>query len=250
MIKILRNLFDSIVAIIIWPIALITFIVCCGLYLFAAIFISPKKLHWLAKFVCRTMLLGAGQIIIRKGNVPNHKNGPYLYLFNHQSLLDPFVMGATVKEYVSAVGGDFQFDWPIWGTVAKRYGAIPIVRENLSEAIHSLSLAEDEIKKGTSFIISPEGTRTLTGKMNEFKKGPFHVSLNIGVTIIPVGIMGAYNSKRRLDWRLYPGIIKVRYGKPIKHNYYKDMSIEELRDDIFSKISKLCNDDLVTAQQV
>jgi 1-acyl-sn-glycerol-3-phosphate acyltransferase len=244
-IKILKNVFDSIIAVIIWPIALITFGLCAFSYLFVALFIPPKRLHWYAKLICRIMLLGAGQLISRQGKIPDPPKGPYLYLFNHQSLLDPFVMGATVKEYISAVGGDFQFDWPVWGRLVKRYGAIPIIRENLKKAIHSLSLTEEEIRKGTSFIISPEGTRTLTGKMNEFKKGPFHVAKNTGVTLVPVGIMGAYSSKRRLDWRLYPGIIKVRYGKPIQHDYYKDMSIEELRDDVYSKISKLCNDGLI-----
>ena len=129
------------------------------------------------------MLLGAGQIIKVEGELPTSKDGPYFYLFNHQSLLDQFVIGAIVKEYLSAVGGDFQFKWPIWGRLIRRIGAIPIVREDLAKAIYSLSLAEVEIKNGTSFMISPEGTRTLTGKMGEFKKGPFHLSLNTGVTI-------------------------------------------------------------------
>jgi len=246
----LKKIFDTIIAIIIWPITLVIFGITATIFLLFISVISPNKLPWLTRLVCRSMLLGAGQILIKKGNAPSPKNGPHLYLFNHQSYLDPFILGATVKEYITAVGGDFQFDWPLWGTVIKRYGAIPIIRENLSEAIHSLSLAENEIKKGTSFIISPEGTRTSTGKMKEFKKGPFHVSLNTGVTIIPVGIKGAFDSYNRLDWKIKPGVIRVKYGEPIPHDQYKGMSLEKLRDYVYGKISKLCDDELVVAQTV
>lgn len=216
MLSILKNISSSIIAIVIWPIALFTFVVSTGTYLFVALFISPKKLYSLARVLSRLMLLGAGQIIKVEGEIPDPKNGPHLYLFNHQSLLDQFLIAGTVKEYITAVGADYQFSWPIWGRVIKRLGVIPIVREDLKKAIHSLSLAEDEIQKGTSFLLAPEGTRTLTGKMGEFKKGTFHLSLNTGVTIIPIGLMGAYDSKQKNDWRIYPGMITVRVGDPVK----------------------------------
>ena len=243
--SILKNFRSSIIAIVIWPIALITFIISAGIYLFAALFISSKKLYRLARFLSRLILLGAGQIIILEGDMPDQAEEPHLYLFNHQSLLDQFLIAGTVKEYITAVGVDYQFSWPIWGRVIKRLGAIPIVREDLTRAIHSLSLAEDEIRKGTSFLLAPEGTRTRTGKMSEFKKGTFHLSLNTGVTIIPIGLIGAYNAKQKDDWRIYPGRIIVRIGTPVKIDYYHKMSVEELRDDIREKISVLCEDDSI-----
>lgn len=246
MISFLKNISSSIIAIVIWPIALFTFVISTGIYLFVALFISPKKLYSLARFLSRVMLFGAGQIIKVEGEMPDPKDGPHLYLFNHQSLLDQFLIAGTVKEYITAVGAEYQFSWPIWGRVIKRLGAIPIVREDLTKAIHSLSLAENEIRKGTSFLLAPEGTRTRTGKMGEFKKGTFHLSLNTGVTIIPIGLIGAYNSKQKNDWRIYPGRITVRIGKPVKNDYCQKMSVDELRDDIRNKISILCEDELVT----
>jgi len=249
-ISFLKNFSSSIIAIVIWPIALIAFLASAGIYLFAALFISPKRLHRLARFLCRFILLGAGQIFKVEGEIPDSKHGPYLYLFNHQSLLDQFLVAGTVKEYVSAVGAVYQFSWPIWGRVIKRLGAIPIVRENLPKAIYSLTLAEDEIRKGTSFLLAPEGTRTLTGKMGEFKKGPFHLALNTGITIIPMGLKGAFDSKQKNDWRIYPGMVTVRIGKPVKKEYYQKMSIEELIDDIRNKISVLCEDDLIVALDI
>ncbi len=244
-ISFLKNTSSSIIAIVIWPFTLTAFILSAGVYLFAMLYISPKKLYPLARLLSRFVLLGAGQIIKIDGEIPDRKNEPHLYLFNHQSLLDQFLIVGTIKEYVSAVGADYQFSWLIWGRLIKRLGAIPIIREDLTKAIHSLSLAENEIRKGTSFLMSPEGTRTITGKIGEFKKGPFHLSLNTGVTIIPMGIIGAFDSKKRDDWRIYPGMITVKIGNPVRKNYYKKMSVEELRDDIRNKIAVLCKDDLI-----
>lgn len=241
--KAFTKLISSLVAIVIWPIALIVFGLSASIYFLFLLLIPSKRLHWLARIVCRLIILGTGQLLIKNGKAPNPKDGPHLFLFNHQSYLDPFMLGATAREYISAVGGDFQFEWPLWGAVIKRYGAIPIIREKLSAAIHSLSLAEDAIKRGTSFIISPEGTRTTTGKMLPFKKGPFHVAKNTGVTIVPVGIKGAFRAYRRNDWRIYPGVVTIRYGTPIKHDEYENMTLEKLQDFIYKKISTLCDND-------
>ena len=249
MISFLKNTSSSIIAIVIWPFTLTAFILSAGVYLFATLFISPKKLYPLARLLSRFVLLGAGQIIKIDGEIPDRKNGPHLYLFNHQSLLDQFLIVGTIKEYVSAVGADYQFSWPIWGRLIKRLGAIPIVRDDLTKAIHSLTLAEDEIQKGTSFLIAPEGTRTKTGKMGEFKKGLFHLSLNTGVTIVPIGLVGAYDSKKRDDWRIYPGMITVRIGNPVYKNFYQKMSVEELRDDIRNRIAVLCEDNSIIAKE-
>ncbi len=245
MISFLKNICSSIIAIVIWPIALTAFIISVGIYLFAALFISPKRLHPLTRFLSRFVLLGAGQIIKIEGKITEPKNGPYLYLFNHQSLLDQFLIVGTIKEYVSAVGANYQFSWPIWGRLIKRLGAIPIVRGDLKKAINSLTLAENEILKGTSFLMAPEGTRTRTGKIGVFKKGCFHLALNTGITIIPIGLIGAYRAKKKNDWRIYPGCITVKFCQPIYRTYYKNMSVEELRDEIRNKIAILCENDSI-----
>lgn len=243
----LKKISSSIIAIVIWPIAITIFIISAGIYLFAVRFIPPKRLHPLARFLSRFVLLSAGQIIKIEGEIPNQKDGPHLYLFNHQSLLDQFLIVSTIKEYISAVGADYQFSWPIWGTLIKRLGAIPIIRDDLTKAIHSLKLAEDEIRKETSFLMAPEGTRTRTGKIGKFKKGPFHLALNTGITIIPIGLIGAFRAKNKDDWRIYPGCIIIKFGQPVYRTYYKSMSVEELRDKTRDRIAILCEDDSIIA---
>ena len=109
----------------------------------------------------------------------------------------------------------------------------------LKSALKSLNLVEDAIKKGTSFIIAPEGTRTLDGELGVFKKGPFHIAKNTGITIVPIALIGAFEAKRKNDWKLMPGIITTRFGKPIAKEEYENLSIEEIRDLTKTRIQKL-----------
>lgn len=64
-----------------------------------------------------------------------------------------------------------------------------------------------------------------------------------------LGLIGAYDAKKRNDWRIYPGEITVRYGSPVNKNYYQKMSVEKLRDDIRNRISVLCEDDFIIAKE-
>ena len=166
------------------------------------------------------MLLSGGQWLKIEGEVPDKDQQPYLYLFNHESLMDPFMLGGAIKHYVTAVGAEYQFSYPIWGTLAKRHGAI---------------------RKGISFIISPEGTRTTSGELGKFKKGPFHIALNTGVTIVPTALIGAYGAKKKTDWRLQPGILTVRFGELLMEKEYEGLKVEQLKDLVEEKIKVLIN---------
>ena len=234
-------MFKILASLIIWPLSSLVFIVLIPIYFLFAIFFPPVKLYKLASIMCRIILFVGGQWLKIKGTPPSKDGQPYLYLFNHGSLFDAFMLAAAIPHYFTGIGANKQFSWPIWGWIVRRYGVIPIKRKKLKEAIYSLDLAEESVRKGTSFIISPEGTRTLTGEMNAFKKGPFHLAKNTGVTIIPVGLSGAYKAKNKPDWRIKPGILTLTFGKPIFSSDYENYSLEKLRDCVQKEIVRLVN---------
>ena len=232
-------MFRTIISIILWPFAIMVFVLGAFIYILLTFIFKPTQLYPAANIICRLMLFAGGQWLRVEGQRPQKDGQPYLYLFNHESLMDAFMLGGAVKHYITAVGAEYQFSYPIWGTLAKRHGAISIKRDKLKKAIHSLDKAEEAIRKGISFIISPEGTRTLSGQLGEFKKGPFHIALNTGVTIVPVALMGAYEAKKKTDWRLSPGILTICFGEPVTAEQYKFMDIDILRAHIREKIQQL-----------
>lgn len=234
-------MFKTIISLILWPLALTVFLLLIGIFLLLRLFINPIPLFPYVRIACRLMMLAAGQWLRIEGNIPDKKWQPYLYLFNHESMFDPFMLAGSIKHYITAVGANYQFSYPVWGFLIKRYGAIPIKRKKLDDAIHSLDMAEVAIGKGISFIISPEGTRTLSGQMGPFKKGPFHVAMNTGVTIVPVALIGAFKAKKKMDWRLNPGILTLRFGELIHKEKYKDMDLDSLSNLVRNRITDLIN---------
>ena len=70
----------------------------------------------------------AGQILTRENQPPPLK-GNHTISFNHVSMFDQFMVGAFVPHYITAIGAEEIFKYPVWGHLIKKYGAIPIKRK-------------------------------------------------------------------------------------------------------------------------
>ena len=228
-------------SIFIWPVWFLYFSVSIFIMFFLLYIIPRSKIYLIIKPMCWSWCLLGGQWLTKKGDLPDPKNQPYIYMFNHASMFDQFMLGAYVSHYLTAVAAIEVFNYPFFGIILKKYGIIPIVRKNIKKAMNSLNIAENAIKVGTSILIAPEGTRTISGDLGKFKKGPFHLAKNSKATIIPVGLIGAHRAKNKRDWRLTPGKLCVKIGEPISFNSFGNMSIDELRDYTRKKIESLIN---------
>jgi 1-acyl-sn-glycerol-3-phosphate acyltransferase len=69
---------------------------------------------------------------------------------------------------------------------------------------------------GRALIIFPEGTRTKTGEMQRFKRGPAVVASSLGLPLVPAYIDGTYRSWRKNNWFMRPRHIRVAFGAPIE----------------------------------
>ena len=119
-----------------------------------------------------------------------NKNQPYLIMGNHQSLFDVFVIPAAIPICFVGIEAAYHFSFPVWGYLIRKWGCIPIERENLEKAILSLDQARKTLADGMSIGVLPEGHRTRTGEMGPFKKGPFYLAKEAGADILPFGIHG------------------------------------------------------------
>lgn len=163
----------------------------------------------------------------------------YLLMGNHESLFDLFVIPAALPLTFTGVEAAYHFHIPVWGYLIRKWGCIPIRRGNLINAKKSLEQARQTINRGLSIVVLPEGHRTRTGKMGPFKKGPFHLAKAAGAPLVPFGISGLYEFQQRGGFRLTPGPVAVRIGRPIPFDEYTGLSVEALRDLIFQRILAL-----------
>ena len=90
-----------------------------------------------------------------------------------------------------------------------------IERSNPREAMASIERAAESIRKGSSVILFPEGTRTLDGKLQPFKRGAFSLAAKAGVPVVPLTINGTFTIMPKGSLIIKPANISVVLGKPI-----------------------------------
>ena len=233
----------TILSFIFYPIGFFTFVFTV-LTLTPLIFVfHPKRVHWMLRFYGRLMLLSFGVIVHLKGKEQLKREKAYMLVVNHESLFDVFLMACLTFRQVTALGAAYQFKLPLWGLMLKRYGIIPLMRRNTNEAMEAVALARKKLEAGICVFIAPEGTRTETGELKPFKKGPFHLAFGAKADILLAVFKGAFEIKRKTDWRIRPGIITIDVGDFILYKDYKNSTIEELQSLTRTEMLKLLSKD-------
>ncbi|MFQ6673482.1 MAG: lysophospholipid acyltransferase family protein [Fidelibacterota bacterium] len=232
----------TVVSVILWPLGLLSFVVGVVILIPLLFLIPPKYLSLVIRLFCRFVLLSVGVVVRVKGKERFRRSKAFVVMFNHQSLFDAFVLGVVIYRYMTALGAAYQFKLPLWGTLLRRWEIIPIPRTNLTQAIRSIELAREKLDSGIPVLVAPEGTRTLTGEIGEFKKGPFHLALGSKADILPMVIQGAFEIKQKTDWRLKPGIVRVNTGNFITLEQYRGLSVEELRNYVRVRLRELAGE--------
>lgn len=122
-------------------------------------------------------------------NIPT-KQG-CLFLFNHSSLFDVFAIQGYVKRGLRFGAKIELFKIPMFGTIMRRTGILPIDRGNRAAVLKVYESARQKIALGDSFALAPEGTRNTQEKLAPFKSGPFILAIEAGAPIVPVVVKGA-----------------------------------------------------------
>jgi len=160
---------------------------------------------------------------------------PYIFLMNHQSMVDIPVAFAVVPVNLRFVAKHTLKHIPFLGWYMSMTGMIFINRGKRHEALRSLKEAGARIREGASILAFPEGTRSRDGALLPFKKGAFMLALESGVPIIPVVAEGSgRNFPAGTLFRIRPATIRVKLGAPIQTQgrdaSERDALMQEVRD--------------------
>jgi 1-acyl-sn-glycerol-3-phosphate acyltransferase len=149
----------------------------------------------------------------RAHGIENLPPGGALLLINHQSFLDPLMVGLPLRRPVSYLARENLFRVPVLGWLLKRTYVMPISRE--SAGTESLRESLRRMEHGFLVGIFPEGTRSLDGGLRELKPGFVALIRRVQVPVIPVAVAGAYEAFPRGAWFPRPSKIRVVYGSPL-----------------------------------
>ncbi len=172
----------------------------------------------------------------------------YVFLANHQSLFDIPVLLATSPGQVRMMAKRSLFLIPLFGWALKAGGFIPVDRKDRSTARQSFSSASAHLREGTSMLLFPEGTRSLTDTLLPFQRGGFLLAMKSGLPIVPVGIRGTRAIQPKGNWAIRPGNVVISYGAPIDAASYGVRRKQELTGEVRSRIAGLAGLDLAEDQ--
>jgi 1-acyl-sn-glycerol-3-phosphate acyltransferase len=140
---------------------------------------------------------------------------PRIFLANHLSTLDIWVVAPALPDTTRFVSKRSIFWIPVLGQAMAVAGFIPIDRTDRTRAIRSLGRASQRIRDGESVILFPEGTRSRDGRLGRFKRGAFHLAFEAGVPVVPVAISGTGRVVRPRSIVVHPGPVEVTFLPPI-----------------------------------
>lgn len=158
---------------------------------------------------------------------------PSVFMANHQSYFDVLCLIAYLPRPVRFVAKHILKYIPILGQWMWLTGHIIIERENPKQAFSALDKAAEKIRKGTSVLVFPEGTRSPDHKLGDFKKGGFVLALKAGVPIVPVSITGTQSMmpKGKYSFTRSKGV-RIKIGEPIPT---QDFSLEK-KQELMQKV--------------
>lgn len=229
----------TIASVFLYPLGFLAFTVAMLILIPTVVIFSPRRTHWMVRLMARFILLSIGVVVKVTGKEKLRRKKAFVVMFNHESIFDAMLLGVVVYRYVTALGAAYQFKLPLWGALLRRWGIIEIPRKKLQAAKQSIEAAKETLQKGIPVYVSPEGTRTTTGRIREFKKGPFHLARGAEADILPMVFRGVFEIKRKTDWRLKPGVVNIEVGDFILHDDYQHMSIEELQAHVREQLRRL-----------
>jgi 1-acyl-sn-glycerol-3-phosphate acyltransferase len=190
-----------------------------------------KPLYWCGYGLCKTI----GKIAFQYqafGQEHIIEDGPAIMAANHQSYLDPPLVGITCREELYFLARKTLFRNKIFGPILSRVNALPV---DLSGAdLTAVRTIINLLKQGHRTVIFPEGTRSLTGEIQQARPGIGMIIAKTLAPVVPMRIFGSFQAWPK-GGKIKLSPITVVVGKPMR--FTKEDFADKSRD-AYQKISE------------
>lgn len=157
------------------------------------------------------------------------QDGPFLIAPNHQSSLDGYLAGFWVRGKVHCVVERAYFRRPFVGFMLRTFRGLPLGPGRDRRGYEGVL---NVLREGHPVIIFPEGRRSVDGySFFKLQAGAARVALTLGVPIIPMTLVGAFDCLPR-------GTLVPRIGRTVVAEYYPpiDCPVTEDREEMKQRI--------------
>jgi 1-acyl-sn-glycerol-3-phosphate acyltransferase len=194
-----------------------------------------RPVQWMFRWLFRILFIRVN-VYGREHLRPGYTS---IFMSNHCSMFDLPMLVAYIPEYFRGLEAHNQFSWPLWGWAIRRYGNIPMDRGSTFRSLQAIREARATLDAGTSIVILPEGHLSLDGSLKAFKKLPFMLASEAGVQIVPMGLSGLFEVKRKGSWIICPARVTIVYGEPILPEQIAELTLDQLREFTRNRIVTL-----------
>jgi 1-acyl-sn-glycerol-3-phosphate acyltransferase len=164
----------------------------------------------------------------------------YVFMSNHSSNLDPLAVAWKLSHPLRFIAKHSLEKIPLFGWAARRAKVIFIERSDSPKSIARINQAIRELKDGISAYFFAEGTRSVGGRLQAFKKGGVVLALKAKLPIVPISILGGHKLFPKRALRIKSGTMNVIVGDPIETSPYN----EEDRDMVLEKVRSIISQNL------
>ena len=187
--------------------------------LWAVLVGSPAIVYWLGRQGVRLALAITGIRFRVAGLEHMQPARAAVYSVNHTSNVEPPILYLVLAPLFPRLRILYKAELhrlPILGRTFDIAGFVPIDRRDREQSFQAIEKAAAALRRGDSFLIFPEGTRSQTGELLPFKKGGFLMAIKGQAPIVPMAIQGARAAMRKGSPIVWPVTVSVRLGHPIE----------------------------------
>ena len=186
---------------------------------------NPTPLYNVACAIVHVAFGAAGIRIEVSGREGVPAGQACIFMANHVSNLDPPALLSSLPGRTAVFLKRSLMKIPVLGYAFKLGEFIPVDRAgSVSGAQMSVAAATHLIKKGVHITTFVEGTRSKTGRMLPFKKGPFYLAFESGAACIPVSIYGTERLMAKGSFAIKRGTAHIIFHPPV---YPRDFATRE-----------------------
>lgn len=171
-------------------------------YLFRRLPVVHQKLNPLWRFHVR-------------GQLPPDPRHPYIVVSNHESFVDILLISHLPWE-MKWLSKKEMFRIPVAGWLMYLAGDVKLDRGDRESAQKAMDRCKVWLGRRVSVMIFPEGTRSHSGEMAEFKDGAFRLAIETQLPILPLAVHGTKDALRKHDWRMGRSDAEVHVLAPVE----------------------------------
>ena len=147
--------------------------------------------------------------------IENIPEGNCLIVSNHQGNADFLILMAKLNKQMGFIAKKEILKLHIVGTWMKAMHCVFIDREDIRESLKAINKGIDNLEAGYSMTIFPEGTRSKSHKLGEFKKGSMKLATKTNVPLVPIVLDNTFKVFEEGKGKLSPANVTMSILKPI-----------------------------------